>query len=59
MPGVSGTRTPLARGAQLVWERDNGVCSVCLDLAVNVARGGEHSYRNARVTHPSCNLRKG
>lgn len=52
-----------------VWERDNGRCHICgrtadpknwhLDHIVPISRGGEHSYRNVAVSHPSCNLRKG
>jgi 5-methylcytosine-specific restriction endonuclease McrA len=55
--------------AQIVWERDEGVCGICgeaadrqdweLDHVVPLARGGEHSYANTQVSHPSCNRRKG
>jgi 5-methylcytosine-specific restriction endonuclease McrA len=30
-----------------------------LDHIQPLSRGGEHSYQNAQVTHPVCNLRKG
>lgn len=52
----------------IVWERDGGICGVChepadrddwhLDHVQALANGGEHSYANAQVSHPSCNLRK-
>lgn len=52
-----------------VWERDNGRCHICgkkadpanwhLDHIVPLSRGGEHSYPNVAVSHPTCNLRKG
>lgn len=49
--------------------RDGGLCCLCgegvdtsgwhLDHVVPLSRGGEHSYANVAVTHPSCNQRKG
>src|ERR1019366_1546951 len=65
------------RGAQVrervdrwvVWDRDKGVCQLCLlpadpnywhlDHILPIIKGGEHSYANTQVTHPICNLRKG
>lgn len=53
----------------VVWDRDAGICHICKEAAdmddwhlehvVALARGGEHSYANTAVSHPSCNLRKG
>lgn len=53
----------------LVWLRDGGVCHLCclpadpsnwhLDHVIPVAHGGAHLYDNVRVSHPSCNQRKG
>lgn len=53
----------------VVWERDGGLCHICqmpadladwhLEHVVPLVRGGEHSYANCKVSHPSCNLRKG
>lgn len=53
----------------VVWARDCGVCHICdrpadpedwhLEHVVPLARGGNHSYANTRVSHPVCNLRKG
>lgn len=50
---------------QVVFERDEGICGICgtpverdafdVDHVVPLAQGGEHSYRNVRVAHPSCN----
>ena len=52
-----------------VWERDGGRCHICgrkadprswhLDHIIPLSRGGEHSYRNVAVSHPTCNLRRG
>lgn len=54
---------------QVVWERDEGVCGMCgqaadradwqLDHIVPISKGGEHSYANTQVSHPTCNRRKG
>lgn len=53
---------------QVVWERDGGICHICLEPAdVNawhldhvlaLVDGGEHSYANTAVSHPACNLAK-
>lgn len=53
----------------LLLERGGGVCGICggdvdplnfhLDHIVPLALGGEHSYANTQVAHPSCNARKG
>lgn len=50
-------------------ERDDGTCGICggdvdpldfhLDHIIPLAAGGEHSYANTQVAHPSCNVRKG
>lgn len=52
-----------------VWKRDGGVCHICTEMAdetdwhmdhvVALVRGGEHSYANVKVSHPTCNLKKG
>lgn len=52
-----------------VWDRDEGVCHIChlvadptnwhLDHVRALANGGEHSYANTAVSHPSCNQAKG
>jgi len=52
----------------VVYERDAGRCHICgrkvnpnrwhLEHLVPLARGGEHSYQNVAVSHPTCNLRK-
>jgi hypothetical protein len=53
---------------RVVFERDKGVCGICgdpvgeaydVDHVVPLAEGGEHSYRNVRLAHPSCNRRRG
>ena len=51
-----------------VYDRDAGRCHICgkkvrpghwhLDHIIPLARGGEHSYKNVAVCHPSCNMRK-
>jgi len=53
----------------VVLELDDGVCGICgkdvdpfdfhLAHVVPLALGGEHSYANVQVAHPSCNVRKG
>lgn len=53
----------------VVWARDGGRCHICgklcdpdrwhLDHLVPLSVGGEHSYRNVAVSHPSCNIRRG
>jgi 5-methylcytosine-specific restriction endonuclease McrA len=52
-----------------VWNRDNGICRLCglradeqdwhLEHLTPLSRGGEHSYANAAVSHPTCNRSKG
>lgn len=52
----------------IIWERDNGICGICLEPAdphnwhldhiIPLSRGGEHSYVNTRVSHPPCNTWK-
>ncbi len=52
----------------VVWKRDQGVCYLCgraadpqqwdLDHVHPLSKGGEHSYANVAVTHPSCNRSK-
>lgn len=52
----------------VLWERDRGVCYLCglpadptawdLDHIHALDLGGEHSYANAAVSHPSCNRSK-
>jgi hypothetical protein len=52
----------------VVFERDRGVCGICgegvdpadfhVDHIVPLLEGGEHSYANVRVAHPSCNVRR-
>lgn len=49
-------------------ERDDGACGICgtdvdplrfhIDHVIPLARGGEHSYANTQVAHPSCNHKK-
>ncbi len=53
----------------VVFRRDSGICGICglavnpddwhLDHVIPLAQGGEHSYVNVQVSHPSCNIRKG
>ena len=53
----------------VVFERDAGVCGICnlpvgldawhLDHIKPLSKGGEHSYANTQVSHPTCNQRKG
>jgi 5-methylcytosine-specific restriction endonuclease McrA len=53
---------------QVVFERDEGICGICgeavdhekyhIDHIVALARGGEHSYKNVQLAHPSCNCAK-
>lgn len=53
----------------VVWARDRGICHICsqpadpadwhLEHKVPLSRGGEHSYENTAVSHPSCNKSKG
>ena len=52
----------------VVYLEDLGVCGICggdvdinyfdVDHIVPIARGGEHSYRNVQIAHPTCNKRK-
>jgi 5-methylcytosine-specific restriction endonuclease McrA len=51
----------------IVYERDSGICQICLesitdkwevDHFIPLARGGEHSYANSQLAHPSCNRKK-
>jgi 5-methylcytosine-specific restriction endonuclease McrA len=44
-----------------------GMCGICKDFIVGkfhvdhvipLSRGGEHSYANAQLAHPTCNLEK-
>lgn len=51
-----------------VYDRDGGICGICgdaversdfhVDHVIPLVRGGEHSYANVQVAHPSCNSRK-
>lgn len=55
--------------ASEVFARDAGVCGICsqpvdparyeIDHVVPLARGGEHTYANVQVAHPTCNRHKG
>lgn len=54
--------------AAIVLIRDSGICGICglavgpdwhLDHVIALVNGGEHSYANVQVSHPSCNSRKG
>lgn len=51
----------------ILWERDGGICHLCElpagldwqpDHLTPFSRGGEHSYANIAVSHPTCNKRK-
>lgn len=52
----------------VVFRRDGGVCGLChlsvrradasVDHIVPLARGGEHSYKNAQLAHLKCNKKK-
>lgn len=52
----------------VVYSRDRGVCQICgkpverrtasLDHILPIAYGGDHSYRNVRLTHWRCNQRR-
>jgi hypothetical protein len=54
---------------RVLYERDEGCCGFCggqvdpasfdVDHAVPLAAGGEHSYVNTRIAHPTCNRRQG
>jgi HNH endonuclease len=54
---------------QAIIARDNSTCHICgqhvetsdihLDHVIPLARGGEHSADNLRVSHSTCNLSKG
>ena len=53
----------------ILFRRDEGCCGICgdpvdptdfhIDHVYPLSRGGEHSYANTQVAHPSCNMRKG
>jgi 5-methylcytosine-specific restriction endonuclease McrA len=53
---------------QVVFTRDAGTCGICqqgvesanwhLDHVIPLSKGGQHSYDNVQVSHPSCNQRK-
>lgn len=52
-----------------IYEEENGVCYLCckpverkgahFDHVVPLSKGGSHTFDNIRVTHRTCNLRKG
>lgn len=58
---------PISRS--FVWERDEGVCGICKDMAdpenwhmdhiMPLSKGGSHTMDNVQVSHPKCNLSKG
>jgi 5-methylcytosine-specific restriction endonuclease McrA len=64
-----GARITESVDRSVVFERDEGFCGICytkvdsddwhLDHVVPLSRGGDHSYDNCQVSHPTCNLRKG
>lgn len=51
-----------------VWERDGGICQICLlpvgfedmspDHIIPISRGGLHVTWNVQTTHKSCNVRR-
>lgn len=53
----------------VLWARDQGICYLCdlpadpkrwdLEHVHPIVHGGEHSYANTAVSHPSCNYSKG
>lgn len=53
---------------KVVFERDNGICHICLDVVdpadwhldhiIPLSKGGPHSYDNTAVSHPFCNESK-
>jgi 5-methylcytosine-specific restriction endonuclease McrA len=54
---------------RVLFERDAGICHICsrpvdpdrwdTDHVIPLSAGGEHSYANTAVSHPSCNQSKG
>jgi 5-methylcytosine-specific restriction endonuclease McrA len=52
----------------ILYKRDNGICGIChkpvymnafeVDHIIPLARGGEHSYKNTCISHPTCNRKK-
>ena len=52
----------------IVFKRDKGICEICekpvdpnrfdIDHIIPLSKGGEHSYANVQLAHPSCNYRK-
>lgn len=53
---------------RVLWQRDEGVCGICaqpieggfdVDHIIPLVAGGEHSYANTRIAHPTCNRAKG
>lgn len=63
-----GARVQMVRRSFLL-KRDKGICGIChtpvdpkkfhVDHIISLANGGEHSYANTQIAHPSCNCRKG
>lgn len=51
-----------------IWQRDGGICGICLleanendwhlDHIIPLSRGGQHTLDNVQVSHPPCNLSK-